>query len=327
MKKVYISSTYTDLTEHRRAVYDTLRKMRLDPISMEDYPSIETRPLDKCLRDIKKADLYIGIFAWRYGYVPNPSDGKSITECEYEAAGNEGKHRLIFLSGEAARWPANFIDGMSNDSGGNTKILALRERLKTKHTVRFFETPDELAALAATSVYNYLTKDSIAEALDKAIDIQIKKDAIEANSVADSSGIQAIFQTIADSHARALRINLGTGWSWWSTRLYLLIALALDVTDTELLIFFDSDEKNESNIKTWIRKQSLAKMLDGILQTTLIDLDRKDHFVSALVDVVQQSSAYVAVTYKEHLRIVERHRLNASIAHVLLDNWSSLMMS
>jgi hypothetical protein len=37
MSKIYISSTYTDLVEHRRQVYDVLRKMRYDAIAMEDY--------------------------------------------------------------------------------------------------------------------------------------------------------------------------------------------------------------------------------------------------------------------------------------------------
>ena len=37
MAKIYLSSTYSDLKEHREAVYRALRKMRHDVIAMEDY--------------------------------------------------------------------------------------------------------------------------------------------------------------------------------------------------------------------------------------------------------------------------------------------------
>src|SRR5919202_1657926 len=85
MAKIYISSTYSDLKDYRRAVYDALRKIGHDVRAMEDYVATDERPLDKCLADVAAADVYLGIFAWRYGYIPtagNP-DGKSITECEF----------------------------------------------------------------------------------------------------------------------------------------------------------------------------------------------------------------------------------------------------
>ena len=101
MAKIYISSTYEDLKEYRESVYDSLRKMRHDVISMEDYVAQDQRPLQKCLRDVISCDIYIGIFAWRYGYIPqdekdNP-DKLSITELEYRKACDVQIPRLIFL--------------------------------------------------------------------------------------------------------------------------------------------------------------------------------------------------------------------------------------
>ena len=29
------------------------------------------RPLQKCLEDVASSDIYVGIFAFRYGYIPN----------------------------------------------------------------------------------------------------------------------------------------------------------------------------------------------------------------------------------------------------------------
>jgi hypothetical protein len=44
--------------------------MRQDVIAMEHYVAADQRPLDKCLEDVCGCDLYIGLFAWRYGYIP-----------------------------------------------------------------------------------------------------------------------------------------------------------------------------------------------------------------------------------------------------------------
>src|ERR1700730_8472836 len=93
---IYLSSTYTDLKVCRESVYRALRQMRHDVIAMEDYVATDQRPTEKCLADVAAADLYIGIFAWRYGYIPreiNP-DHKSITELEYRQAQQTGRSCL-----------------------------------------------------------------------------------------------------------------------------------------------------------------------------------------------------------------------------------------
>ena len=58
--KVYLSATYKDLIEHRKAAYQQLRMMRHDVIGMEDYVASDQRPLDKCL-DVAQSDVYLGI--------------------------------------------------------------------------------------------------------------------------------------------------------------------------------------------------------------------------------------------------------------------------
>ena len=97
--KIYISSTFEDLKDFRRRVYDQLRSLRHDVIAMEDYVAADERPLDKCLRDVREADVYVGLFAWRYGYVPRKGNPKrkSVTELEYLEAKAHGKPCLLFL--------------------------------------------------------------------------------------------------------------------------------------------------------------------------------------------------------------------------------------
>ena len=107
--KIYISSTYKDLKDYRDEVCKVLRKVGHDVIAMEDYVANgKYPPLDKCLADVADSDIYVGIFAWRYGYIPdkgNPQQ-KSITELEYLKAVEEGKPCLIFLLDEEELLPA-----------------------------------------------------------------------------------------------------------------------------------------------------------------------------------------------------------------------------
>jgi tetratricopeptide (TPR) repeat protein len=147
MTQIYISSTYSDLVEHRKQVYDVLRKMRYDVIAMEDYAATDERPLDKCLADVAASHLYVGIFAWRYGYIP-PGQERAITELEYRRAGEAGLERLIFLLPEDAPWPRNQVE----KGPGAEKIEALRAELGAAHIVEFFHSPEELAAQVATAV-------------------------------------------------------------------------------------------------------------------------------------------------------------------------------
>jgi hypothetical protein len=123
--------------------------MSHEDVAMEYYVAEDKRPLDKCLEDVASCDLYIGIFAWRYGYTPEGYD-KSITELEYQKAIETGKECLIFLLHEDASWPAKFVDiGIDGE-----KIRALRNRLSTVKTVSFFHSADELASLIGPAVHN-----------------------------------------------------------------------------------------------------------------------------------------------------------------------------
>ncbi len=69
MAKIYVSSTYNDLQQHRTEVCRVLRRLRHDLVAMEDYVACDERPVDKCLTDVACSDLYVGVFAFRYGFV------------------------------------------------------------------------------------------------------------------------------------------------------------------------------------------------------------------------------------------------------------------
>lgn len=148
--RIYISSTFSDLEPYREAVYKALRKLRHDVIAMEDYVATDKRPLDKCLADVESCDVYVGIFAWRYGYIPekdNPKQ-KSITEREFRHAVEKGKPCLIFLLAEEAPWPKTLMEKGTDE----TQLEALRKELAEAYAASFFHSQDKLAELVVTAV-------------------------------------------------------------------------------------------------------------------------------------------------------------------------------
>jgi hypothetical protein len=151
--KIYLSSTYNDLLKAREAVYRALRRLGHDVIAMEDYVATDERPVDKCLGDVGNSDIYLGIIAWRYGYIPSHQIS-SITELEFREAVRLDKPCLLFLLDEEAPWPRALIDRDAQP------IDAIREEMKRNYTVSFFRTDDELASLASAAVTNLLRRET-----------------------------------------------------------------------------------------------------------------------------------------------------------------------
>ena len=109
MARVFVSSTFKDLEECRKKVSLVLRQMGHEDVAMEYFVAEDKRSLDKCLDAVASSDLYVGIFAWRYGYIPDGYD-RSMTELEYRKAVECGKSCLLFLLHEEAPWPRKLMD-------------------------------------------------------------------------------------------------------------------------------------------------------------------------------------------------------------------------
>lgn len=83
-KKVMISSTVRDLPEHRKQVMDAWLRQTMFPLMMEHLPANDLEAIAASLKMVDEAAIYLGIYAYRYGYVPkegNP-DQISVTEME-----------------------------------------------------------------------------------------------------------------------------------------------------------------------------------------------------------------------------------------------------
>ena len=134
--KVFVSSTYEDLKSYRAAVRRAIERLGHQPIMMEDFVSSSKPPKKECLDRVRDADILVGIYANRYGFIPR-GDNNSITEQEYRFAKDRGKDVFCFLS---ADWQSNQPD----DKEPFGKFIA---RIQRNHTVTFFKTPEELVGL------------------------------------------------------------------------------------------------------------------------------------------------------------------------------------
>src|SRR5215467_14149674 len=96
MLKVFISSTYQDLAEHRNAVIEQLSRMKVHGVKMEYFGATDADPAQYSLEELETCSVYLGIIGHRYGSRSHEG-GSSFTELEYERARElyeQGKMRL-----------------------------------------------------------------------------------------------------------------------------------------------------------------------------------------------------------------------------------------
>src|SRR6185436_2578980 len=112
--RVFVCSTSKDLELHREAAARVIRRMGwLAVLVTEDGGAVSRRTVDECLDQVETSDLMILLVAFRYGYVPAPSDGgdgeRSIAALELERAREKGIPVLGFLA-EEDRWPSDLVE-------------------------------------------------------------------------------------------------------------------------------------------------------------------------------------------------------------------------
>jgi hypothetical protein len=76
--KVFISSTGLDLREYREAAEEICKRLELFPVAMEYFEVMGLGASEGSKRKLDTADVYVGIYAHRYGYIENGYD-KSVT--------------------------------------------------------------------------------------------------------------------------------------------------------------------------------------------------------------------------------------------------------
>ncbi len=150
VKRVMISSTTIDLPDHRERVKQACLLRGMLPKMMEHLPANDDDAIKASLRLVDEADLYLGIFAYRYGHIPQ-GHKISITEMEYNRADDRKIPCKIFIMHDDHPIKAADIE----KGVGAIKIEALKERLRKSRVVNVFRSPEELATLVINSLVEY----------------------------------------------------------------------------------------------------------------------------------------------------------------------------
>jgi hypothetical protein len=251
--RIFVSSSFQDLQDYRLAAIRVLRQLGHEVVAMEDFVAGSELPLKQMLDKVERCELYVGLFAWRYGFVPkkgaasgdDPSDPKvpeatygstSITHYEYLHAKAKKIDRLAFLLDERVPWPPHLIDGFSTLDPAAPKdataIRALRTELQLSAVVSYFSNPNDLEARVSAAV--------TVAGMSRQVRLNLASVGQVMSTVGDSDPLGGIRQTIHGAgQQRALKIDLKT--AWWSTRLYLTSVLAERLTHVRRIVVAEGD--------------------------------------------------------------------------------------
>ncbi len=140
-----ISSTAVDLPEHRKEVVEACLRQDVFPIAMEHLPARDASGIKVSLEMVDKADIYIGIYAWRYGWVPEfDNPGKiSITEMEFNRAVERKIPILVFLI--HTEHPLT-IEMVETDKDAQKKLAELKARASKGRGRSEFKSTHDLRA-------------------------------------------------------------------------------------------------------------------------------------------------------------------------------------
>ncbi len=151
--KAFLSSTYIDLIDHRRAATEALERLGHQVGRMEIFGARPEEPKVACLAEVEACDLFVGLYAHRYGYVPPGSDS-SITEQEFDHAKKHNKPLFCFIVDEDHPWRPKMID----DEPPKSKLRDFKAKIGRGLVRESFTTPEDLALKIATSISRYLAE-------------------------------------------------------------------------------------------------------------------------------------------------------------------------
>ena len=143
--QVFVSSTYADLKDARRAVIQTLMEMDCIPAGMELFPAADEAQWEFIKKVIDDCDYYVLVIGGRYGSMTD--EGVSYTEKEHDYAVEKGLKVLAFVHASPETIPAG-----DEDAALKPKLEAFRARVAAGRLVKEWVAPSELPGLVALSL-------------------------------------------------------------------------------------------------------------------------------------------------------------------------------
>jgi len=142
--QIFVSSTYLDLIEERRAVADAILHSGHFPAGMELFPASNERVWDRIRKTIDESDYYVLIIGARYGTMYERR--KSYTEHEYEYAHRKQIPILPFLLQEpiSTDW--------HESKTARQRLARFRRRLQGTHAPQYWRDVHDLGLKVGPSL-------------------------------------------------------------------------------------------------------------------------------------------------------------------------------
>src|SRR5579871_4887048 len=119
VRKVFISSTSRDLGKFRAKVKEAVLRAGAFPIAMEEFDATARNALQLCYDEVQKADIFIGIYAHRYGYAPGAdSTFRTVSGEQRSGDGETGITQLEYLWARERDLPLLLYVLDNKDDGG-----------------------------------------------------------------------------------------------------------------------------------------------------------------------------------------------------------------
>lgn len=137
--QIFISSTYADLVEERKAIMEAIVELDCFPAGMEMFPAVDSEQFEYIKTIINESDYYVLVVAGRYGSIAE--DGDSYTEKEFNYAVEQGIPILAFVKKDISTIPLGKVD---TDSLKREKLELFRSKVLDGRLAKFWNNTSEL---------------------------------------------------------------------------------------------------------------------------------------------------------------------------------------
>lgn len=142
--QVFVSSTYEDLQDERKAVIEALLQMNCFPVGMEYFNAADDSQWDVITSLIDECDYYVLIVAGRYGSI-DEATGISYTQKEYEYAIKQGVPTISFVHKDINQLPKGKVES-------ETDALMKLDEFKKEISKKLWQAWDNKDSLASAVV-------------------------------------------------------------------------------------------------------------------------------------------------------------------------------
>lgn len=173
--QVFISSTFKDLVDERKAIMEAILNLDCFPSGMELFPASDMEQFEYIKSVIDESDYYVLVVAGKYGSISGET-GISYTEMEYDYAKEKGIPIITFIKKDIDSLPRNKTE---TDPDIIEKLNRFREKISKNKMVKFWDDTKDL-------------KYGVHDSLSKAIKIHKRVGWVRGDTTTDTTLLRQI---------------------------------------------------------------------------------------------------------------------------------------